>query len=169
LWDTSSGMGGRLLRAALVEGAARIFKDGPEVWKRTAYAVKNWIHDPREIDIVAVERPPARGDDMPSRTLIVQDLLAVGTWILALFPNARHIAYFPHEWEGTVSRKGEVDPVIQRIKGRLEPEELERVILPCESKAHNVWDSVGIGLKALGRFERKQVFSRGLKAHREAP
>jgi hypothetical protein len=163
-------MGERIVRAELVEGADRIFADGPEVWRRTAEAVRAWViglgFSVGQIEEVAFERPGAYGEDMPSRTLNLQDLIAVCAWVCALFPGARHRQFFPNEWEGALKRPKdwrEPDPVILRIQGRLSPEELSRVILPAPSRAHNVWDSVGISLKAAGRFERTRYYGRGLK------
>lgn len=156
-----------LISAALVEGAAKVFRDGPEVWQRTAEAVGAWVENLRSmVDSVAFERPGAYGADLPSRTLQLQDLVAVDAWVCALFPLAKHVQFFPREWEGAVKRPKdwrEPDPVIQRVKGRLTPDELARVQLPAPSRAHNVWDAVGIGLKAVGRFERKRYYGRGLR------
>lgn len=51
----------------------------------------------------------------------------------------------------------QVDPdvMIRRIQGRLSLEEVAACDLPAESVAHNLWDGVGIGLKRLGRLEKR--------------
>lgn len=162
LWAQTT-FGAELHRAEIVQGAPPGIVRDPEVWKWTAHAVWRWVRvraDPA-ITQVAFERMPAYRSDTPSRTMAVQDLVAVAAWICALFPQAEHHAYFPREWEGNLNRKGPSDPVVERVKGRLTPEEFSRVVLPgASSKAHNVWDSVGIGLYHLGRFAPKKVFAR---------
>jgi len=61
------------------------------------------------------------------------------------------IEYRPSEWKGGVPKKAFND----RILSRLSPAEL--AIVPND---HNVIDAVGIGLKALGRLDRKMVIAR---------
>lgn len=149
-----------LARAALVDGAEAA--NGPEAWVATAIAVARWASP--GIEAVVIERPGAYGRDLPSRTLNLQELVAVGAAVCALFPDAVHIAYFPRDWEGALKRPAshrEADPVAERVRGRLSPGERARVLLPAPSRAHNVWDAVGIGLKALGRFEPQRVYARG--------
>ena|ERR1035437_9519326 len=142
---------GTLHSAALVKGAAKGLS-GPQAWRATAQAVRNYVGS-WCITRVLFERMPAYGSDLPSRTLKLHDLTAVCAWICALYPDAEPTGYYPREWEGTLNRKGAVDPIVERIKGRLTVSERARVELPAPSLAHNTWDSVGIGLKALGRFE----------------
>lgn len=55
----------------------------------------------------------------------------------------------PRAWKGQVNP----DAMIERIKGRLSPEEMMRVEIPrAKSLAHNIFDAVGIGLHRLGRL-----------------
>ncbi len=59
------------------------------------------------------------------------------------------IQYFPREWKGTAKK----EDVIEIIKSRIDSEESKAVILPrAQDLAHNVWDSVGIGLHYFGRL-----------------
>jgi hypothetical protein len=57
--------------------------------------------------------------------------------------------YLPREWKGQVPK----DVMVSRIQERLSKDERARVELPrAKSLSHNVWDAIGIGLKALGRL-----------------
>ena len=63
---------------------------------------------------------------------------------------------FPSEWKGQLDK----DACWRRVEGRLTEPEKRAISWPCESLRHNVADSVGIGLFAVGRFERKMVIHR---------
>lgn len=82
---------------------------------------------------------------------------------------------FPHAWKGSLN----ADACIVRIRCRLTEEEwgqiefpkntcadcldFERALTPCRKStclAHNVFDSIGIGLKHLGRLEAVKVYAR---------
>ena len=59
------------------------------------------------------------------------------------------VIYRPREWKGQVPK----EVMTRRIKGKVDEEERARLDLPrAESKHHNVWDGVGIGLKYWGRL-----------------
>lgn len=70
------------------------------------------------------------------------------------------VAPLPREWTGGLPKTKSGDPWESprggRIKTRLRPEEIVRV-----KAQHDVLDGVGLGLWALGRFERVRVFSYG--------
>lgn len=152
---------GRLHAATLVQGPKDL--DGPEQWRAMAAAVRGWhVGGGAPVSTVVVERMPAQGRDIPSRTLLLHELTAVGAWVMALHPHAALRAVFPHEWEGNLRRPKDVDqdPVVHRVKSRLSAKELARVELPARSLQHNVYDAVGIGLFHLGRLDRKRVISR---------
>jgi hypothetical protein len=61
----------------------------------------------------------------------------------------------PHTWKGSVKKA----VMTARIPTHLTVEELPRVER-VGAKDHNTWDAVGIGLWALGRFDRKRVIAR---------
>jgi hypothetical protein len=67
------------------------------------------------------------------------------------------VSYEPDEWCGQLPKVTKGDPWAsprgQRIASRLQPE--ERLHVPAQ---HDVLDGVGIGLKALERFERVRCF-----------
>ena len=55
----------------------------------------------------------------------------------------------PAQWKGQTPK----DITLSRCRAALEPDELQRVELPrAASKAHNVWDAIGIGLWSVGRY-----------------
>ena len=59
------------------------------------------------------------------------------------------VTYRPREWKGQTPK----EIMLPRIRAKLSQEELDRVNLPsAASLQHNVWDAVGIGLKAAGRL-----------------
>jgi hypothetical protein len=140
--------------------------DGPYAWRETAAAVRSWVGwDTVLVTRVTFEQPGAYRSDSAGRTLNLQDLVAIDAWICSFFPHATYSRYFPMEWQGNLKRPKthkQKDPVVERIRRELSPEELQRVILPAPSLAHNVWDAVGIGLKALGRFEPYKYTGKGV-------
>lgn len=56
--------------------------------------------------------------------------------------------YLPCEWKGQVVKAA----MNARIKKRLSEDEQRRIDWPAKSLQHNVWDAIGIGLKAVGRL-----------------
>jgi hypothetical protein len=65
------------------------------------------------------------------------------------------VTFHPEEWKGQLDKK----VMNARVKGRLS--EAERATITCKpaSMLHNVLDSIGIGLKYLGRLERRRVYA----------
>ena len=68
--------------------------------------------------------------------------------------KVRHV--FPSEWKGQLDK----DACWHRVEGRLQEFEKRIIHWPCASLRHNVQDALGIGLFAVGRFERKMVIHR---------
>lgn len=140
---------GTLERAALVRAIFKL-KNNPAGWRAMAQDVWSWAGE--GVEALIVERMPSYFGDAPSKTAALHGLTGVTAAICgADIPFLSVLGYFPEEWEGRLSRKGEFDPVVERIQSRLSPEELARVELPAASLAHNVWDSIGIGLHHFGR------------------
>lgn len=86
-------------------------------------------------------------------------LAGVDAAIAALFSGTTVKHYLPREWKGGVEKEVTAD----RVRVRLMSSEtvalgdgLKKV---TASLGHNVFDGVAIGLKHLGRFERKRVFA----------
>lgn len=152
----------RLYRATLVKNSATKGQSVVEA-RAMACSVSQWLFNacpllPPHFDLF-VECPMVYGATFQKgnqNTSIIPLALVVGA-IVAQFSSAVTVhQYAPREWKGTM----DPDAAIDLIKARLSPDEHTRVFLPAPSLAHNVWDSVGIGLKALGRFEPKRVFAR---------
>jgi hypothetical protein len=145
-----------LVAAAWVKAPFPV-KNEPNGWRAMAQTVGTWadrhVNGFSTITTVAFEQPGAYRTDTPSSTLILQGLLAIDVWICALYPDAQYIRYFPRDWKGTISP----EIICQRAWDRLGPLEQAKVVLPCKSRAHNVLDAIGIGLKAVGRFELARV------------
>lgn len=66
------------------------------------------------------------------------------------------VTYYPREWKGTMDG----DALIENyVKPGINPGEAKAVILPrAKGLAHNVWDSVGIGLHYLGRLVPRRAY-----------
>lgn len=72
----------------------------------------------------------------------------------------------PHEWKGSVPKGANNENAIirNRVESRLDQHELavfhDSVDGMAKKYGHNVIDAVGIGLHAVGRFDRKRVIAR---------
>lgn len=69
--------------------------------------------------------------------------------------QTKYVTVSPSDWKGNVPKpKRASDPYIieERCRAILRPRELAVVPDLARSKAHNVWDAVGIGLWHLGRL-----------------
>ena len=96
---------------------------------------------------------PGRGVD-PNTSLL--PLIGVVAHLSGAYPWRDRVSYQPKAWKGTVDG----DVMTDRIQERLTPDELLN-IEPCPaSLQHNVFDGIGIGLKHLGRLERRRVYAR---------
>lgn len=172
------GCGAVLFEDGVLRAAAYVRGEGvPEVLlmlaRATALGVERWVVERiderlpslfgvREaVDRLVLELPQtyggraSRGD---ANDLIA--LAAVDGAIAALFPLASVQAVRPHEWKGSVpkpkSARGKYI-VQERVWERLSAEERGRVVWPkAEKLKWDVADAIGIGLWALGRFERKR-------------
>jgi hypothetical protein len=83
-------------------------------------------------------------------------LTAVDTALAALLSPVKTVSISPSEWKGQMKK----EPCQARIVSRLSPRELvvaEAAAAAAKSKAHNLFDAIGIGLHHLGRFARKRV------------
>lgn len=140
-------------------------------WLRVAQEIGAWWDDVREnagyIRTVVFECPQiytrekSKGD--PNKLI---GLAGVGQSVAVLI-TAGNIAQrvrppeiltpLPAEWTGQLPKftKGDVwkSPRAQRIASRLQP--AERALVPAQ---HDAIDSLGLGLWALGRYERARVF-----------
>ena len=85
---------------------------------------------------------------------IIKIAAVAGMWLV--FCDDCSTGYSPHEWKGNVKK----EVIHSRIHDRLDAHESERLRLCLKevpaSLQHNAMDAVGIGLKELGRFEKKR-------------
>ena len=144
-----------LLQAAWVVSTTKL-ENGPRGWGTMAALVKDLADRLGTVDKVCFERMGAYASDSPSKTLTIQGLLAISAWVCGLFPEAEHSCYFPAQWRG--SAKGR-QTYCAHVNERLHPEERRNLILPPKRFQHNVYAAVGVGLKALGRFEFERKYS----------
>lgn len=86
-------------------------------------------------------------------------LAGVGACVAGLFPDSSILSPLPRDWTGNVPKAEKGDPWAsprgQRVRDRLSDAEFRSVI-----PSHDAVDAVGLGLFALGRFERRRVFPR---------
>jgi hypothetical protein len=113
------------------------------MWSR--YEDRLFIEVPR---VYPAARQKGDQNDLIALTLVVGAI--VGRF------DGKATQYFPRDWKGTLNG----DDFIKVIQGKLTPEERPSVTLPAKSLQHNVWDAVGIGLKAVGRLEPKKVYAK---------
>lgn len=153
----------RLLKAALVNNPFTRGQD-TEAASGMARAVGEFVADatgrPYTLDLeLGIECPRVydatfqKGDQ---NTSIIPLSLVVGA-VGMCQPFRKIVQFFPRDWKGTVDADRVLIPL---VKDRLTSNERERVQLPAESLAHNVWDGIGVGLKLLGRLEPRRVFAK---------
>jgi hypothetical protein len=103
--------------------------------------------------IYSVGKSKSDPNDLVSLAAIGADLAGklTGTLLTRITPT-------PAEWIGQCPKRTTGDPWTSprgvRIKSRLSTEEFKRVV-----PSHDAVDAVGLGLYALGRLDRKRVFS----------
>lgn len=101
--------------------------------------------------------PGPRGRKKGNPNVSIVPLCAVAAAIAALLSHLPVTTYEPREWKGSID--GE-----KFIRTRIRPalyDFEERAFEPCAaSLKHNVYDGVGVALKAVGRLERHRVIPR---------
>jgi len=83
----------------------------------------------------------------------IRDLAVVAGAIGAVFDRLGVPVEFvePKAWKGQIPK----DVGVRQFKHILTGDETSRVLEPRKALSHNVWDAVGIGLWAAGRFGRR--------------
>lgn len=142
-----------LTEARYVKGSPDL--QGPEAWRFMAQQIFSLYQF--SASLLIIEVPDSYRTDSPTRTRNLQNLVGVAGTLAAFFKDVPVQMVRPREW------KGNIDPEIidRRAWERLSAKEQARVVLPAPSYAHNVLDSIGLGLWYLGRFKAKRVISRG--------
>lgn len=127
-----------------------------------ALAILDYVNViPDRGDIICTEYPQiytqdkSKGD--PNQLI---PLACIGACLSGLCCNAKILSPKPKDWTGNVPKADSGDPWDsprgQRIFSRLSVDERSRIIV-----SHDSLDSVGIGLWALGRFDRRRVYETG--------
>lgn len=143
------GMDGVLRKASLLRPP--VVQDLAERVRQTSLC----IAPASDVTLCIVEWPQiyAGAPENPNHLL---GLTAMAMAIVTRLNPSECLSVLPREWKGTL----DADVMTERIKARLAPEEHARVD-PCPpSLAHNIFDSVGIGLWYFKRLDRKRVIRR---------
>ena len=86
--------------------------------------------------------------------------------LAAYFPAAQIVVANPHDWKGGVEKPKKVSepyPIESKVRSRLLPEEIIAFEKHWPKNGKHSWDltdAVGVGLHALGRFERVRALAR---------
>lgn len=141
---------GVLKHAKLVE-SSRTSGSGPAVWVAMAEAVRQTVDScglsPSSVavEVMQVYRQGLQKGDQGD----LVEVVGVSGAVCFAWPYARsHIGYRPAEWKGQVPKA----VMKKRIIGALSEEEIGQIVICTPSLMHNVWDGIGIGLKAVGRL-----------------
>lgn len=162
---------GQLEKACYLPNPVKSGK-GPDSWMAMARAVLTWLPIPADdIDSLTIEGQHIYGATKmgASAGADPNDLLELagvaGCLYAILEPKVRRRVE-PREWKGQVSKV-----ICQlRVNKRLSPEEAARIVLPStrtgkpSELAHNVYDAIGIGLWAVGRWRDNATVQEGFRA-----
>ncbi len=159
--------GGDLVDAALIENPLRAGQGAPEAAAMAGAVFSEFHSRVRAVDEVVVEWPRVyasriRAGLSPGDPNDLLALAGVGAALAALFSPAAARSFAPSDWKGQLPKpgRGEEYVVAARVRSRLSPRELaaaEAGARAAGARGHNVWDAVGLGLHALGRFDRRRV------------
>lgn len=166
---------GKLLVATYVRNPARE-GGGPRECAVLAHAVVAWAEEHRfrfsgdiglfpRVSKLVLEHPQTyggRASKGDSNSLF--PLAGVDAALAALFFDAETSFYVPHDWKQGVEKPEDTkhDYIIEkRVRVRLSEVELTKIEWPRNVRhTWDVTDAIGIGLKALNRFERHRVYAR---------
>lgn len=149
--------GKRLVKAELLKNPEKK-ASGPKAWGAFATLLDRWYWENsghRFLDWICVEKMKVytigKGKGNPASLL---ELASLSGMLFGLFPDAMPFHPTAFEWKGNLDK----EETEKRINERLDASDGKVVLAGALS--HNVWDSVGIGLKQVGRFERNRVIHR---------
>ncbi len=141
VWDKDDLVWAGLVQACPATNAMK--------WKSMAEAVWFCLDGFDLIDDVILELPQVYRAPMQKGDQ--NDLVQLAAVVGAIAYNAKQAWYFlPRQWKKQVPKA----IMVERIKKCLGPSELANVLLPKQkSLAHNIFDSIGLGLWRLGRLK----------------
>lgn len=151
---------GRLYRAAYIKNPSLSKGNRAMEARNMADEVCSWV-DLGHVGTLALEWPriyasrirAGQTKEDPNDLLA---LAAVGSAINTFFCTGRTYSYTPSEWKAQMEK----DVCEAYVRRRLAPSELAAAEVgakAAKSKAHNMWDAIGIGLHHLGRMKPKRV------------
>jgi len=159
LWENGTLVRATYIKNPLTEGG------GPRECAAMAREIIVWA-DQWGVDCVICEWPQTYGGGASrGDTNDLFPVAGVGAALAALVgENVRFDHVVPHDWKGSIQKPKKVsDPysIVLMCERRLSDAEKAVVELPGNKRHHwDVWDAVGIGLKALGRFEKMRAVAR---------
>lgn len=141
---------GKLVHAKLVE-SSKAMGSGPAVWVAMADAVKQTVEATElgvstvVVEVMQVYKAGLQKGD-PGDLI---EVAGVSGAVCMAFPWAKtHMGFKPAQWKGQLPKA----VMEKRIKEALSTTEIGRITKCSAALRHNVWDGIGIGLKALGRI-----------------
>lgn len=140
---------------------------GPAECAKMAHAIVAWVRrDFGDLERVICEWPQTYGGGASrGDTNDLFPVAGVGAALAALVEeNVRFDYVVPHDWKGSIQKPKKVSdpyPIVLMCERRLSDVEKDGIELPGNKRHHwDVWDAVGIGLKALDRFEKMRAIAR---------
>lgn len=161
LWDDGTLLAAKYVKSPATEGG------GPAECAKMALAIVTWVQsDFGTLERVICEWPQTYGGGASrGDTNDLFPVAGVGAALAALVDeNVKFEHIVPHDWKGSIQKPKKVSdpyPVVLMCERRLSDAEKTVVELPGNKRLHwDVWDAIGIGLKALGRFEKMRAIAR---------
>ena len=143
----------RILRVAAYVVNPATEGNGPAEIIALARAVWAWMPY-RAPDEVVMEWPQVyRAGKLKGDPNDLLPLPAIGTAIAMKCGAVRAVRYLPHEWKGNLTK----EVCHERVRERLQAEELPRIPVLAAKVLHNVLDAVGVGLHHVGRLDRRRA------------
>lgn len=165
LWRNGKLVSAGYVRSEAPKGA------GPFEAVAAARAVARWLSLRTATDLeavpltLAVEWPQvyggraSRGD---ANDLFA--LAAVDAALCAMLDPVLIAHYLPRQWKGATQKPatvGEGYPIISMVDRRLDDSERQAIARPTNGRhVWDVYDAIGVGLKHLGRFDKRRVYAR---------
>ncbi len=167
-----------IFRNGILEAASRVkvpasVKKLPvaERCRTIAQLIRDWYEEPpywtgminiKEPELLVVEWPQIyTADKLKGDPNKLVPLAGIDVAVATLFAHSKVLSPVPFDWTGNVKKNEDGDPWESprgiRVRSRLSDAEIA-VVIP----SHDAVDSVGLGLWALGRFERRRVYETGL-------
>lgn len=124
--------------------------------KAISFAVAEWADVAPNTVVIEWPKIYTAGKSKGDPNLLLP-LVGIGMCIAGFFPDCELLSPLPSEWTGQVPKATSGDAWLSargiKIKKRLSESEIA-----CIDVSHDSLDSVGLGLWALGRYDRLRVY-----------